>query len=185
MKKLGGNMHVKKLVLLIIIMFFFIGFMFARDYVVLIHSGVNIRFRPSTSSIVIGKASKGQLYHFFGEAENWYKITLFTGEVRFISKSLSAKLNETEIVPQHYFILPSSETEQKDIYRRVLRAKTRAKREAEEIIPASLDMEKHKTYYKILCDRYILEIFQNHQVHPALYDKLKNMGIFVIALDCW
>ena len=95
-------MSVKKLAVLIIIMFDLIGPIFYKDYVVLIHSSVNIRTGPGTSNIVIGKASKGQLYHIIGEVENWYKIKLFTDNIRYISKSLSAKLNETEIVPQHY-----------------------------------------------------------------------------------
>jgi SH3-like domain-containing protein len=73
----------------------------AADYVVLIHSGVNIRTAPDTSSVIIGEASKGQLYQYAGETDGWFKVRMFNGDERYISKPLSAALQKSEILPGH------------------------------------------------------------------------------------
>jgi hypothetical protein len=142
------------------------------EYVVLHHSGVNIRTGPKTTTIVIGEASKGELYHFVDERGSWYVIEMFAGEQRYISKSLSSRLQESHIVQQHYYVLPPEEEKRRDLYKRIHRAKERALREAQEIIPATLDEERHSKYRKILEDRYILKAFQNREVPPGLYRKL-------------
>ena len=119
-------MNKKKFFLMLTVIIILTLTVFSKDYVVLIHSGVNIRTGPGTLYIEVGKASKGQLYHFMGETGNWYKIELFSGEIRYVSKSLSAKLGESEILPQHYFILPPKESKQRSIYKRILRVRSKA-----------------------------------------------------------
>ena len=145
---------------------------FAADYVVLVHSGVNIRTEPDTSSVVVCEASKGQLYRYAGESDGWFKVTMFCGEERFISKALSAALEESEILPGHNLRLTAAHEIKRAMRLRILHAKERAEREAEQIIPAALDADRNGRYRGILEDRYIFEIFQNHQVQPALYAEL-------------
>jgi hypothetical protein len=144
----------------------------AADYVVLIHSGVNIRTAPDTSSVIIGKASKGELYHYAGERDGWFKIRMFNGEERYISKALSAALDESEILSGHNLRLTAPHEIQRAMRLKILRVLERAGREAEEIIPAALDAERSGRYRGILEDRYIREIFQNYEIQPALYSEL-------------
>lgn len=151
-------------------------FAFANEFVVLIHSGVNIRTGANTSSIVIAEASKGELHRFIDESGDWYVIELFSGEQRYISKLLSARLKESQLLPGHHFALPSSEKIRKEMYGKILQAKERAHQEAEEIIPTMLDVERNQRYRKILEDRYILKVFQNYEVQPALYNNLIAEG---------
>lgn len=172
-----GRFLVTVFVSLMIISIFASASAFCGDYVIPRGSGVYIRTGPSTSRFVIGEASKGEIYNFIAEVDGWYKIELFTGEYRYISKSFSARLKESEVVSQHYFVLPSSKGKRRNIYERILRAKRRAQREAEEIIPGTLDKERNTRYRKILEDRYILKVFQNHTVHPGLYRDLIEEGV--------
>ena len=62
------------------------------------------------------------------------------------------------------------------MYGKILQAKECAHQEAEEIIPATLDEERNQRYRKILEDRYILNVFQNYEVQPALYNDLIAEG---------
>jgi hypothetical protein len=145
---------------------------FCADYVVLIQSGVNIRTAPDSSSIVVGEASKGQLYHYSGEMGDWHEITMFTGEKRYISKALSAALDEDHILPGHNLHVTVPHEISRAMRLKITRARERAEREAEEIVPAGLDAERNARYSAILEDRYIMLIFRNHQVQPALHDQL-------------
>jgi len=144
----------------------------AADYVVLIQSGVNIRIAPDTSSVIVGQASKGELHHYVGETDGWFKIRMFSGEERFISKALTAKLSEEQILPGHNLDHAIPHEIRRAMRLRILRAGERAAREAEEIIPAALDEGRHLRYRKILEDRYIQRIFIDYRIQPALFESL-------------
>ena len=71
--------------------------LFATEYyIVLHHSGVNIRTGPDFSRVIIGEASKSELYLFRGEKGDFYEIEMFTEEPRYISKSLTSKLEASQ-----------------------------------------------------------------------------------------
>lgn len=161
---------------LIMILVFISADAFCDELAVLHHSGVLIRSGPSTSKFVVGEASKGELYCLVTEEDNWFQIEMFSGDTRFISKSYSSRLKESELDPRHHFVLPSSVAKRRDVYNRIQRAKKRTDREAEEIIPNSINPERNMRYRKILEDRYILKVFQNHEVHPGLYPDLLEEG---------
>ena len=48
----------------------------------------------------------------------------------------------------------------------------RAAREASEVIPPTLNLERHRFLKKILEDRILLEMFHIHGIQPALYGDL-------------
>lgn len=147
--------------------------LFASEYyIVLHHSGVDIRTGPDFSRVIISEASKGELYRFIGEEGDFYAIEMFTEEPRYISKSLTSKLNESQLSPGHRMKLPESEAVIGDMFQRIMKAKERAQRESEEILPSILDAERNRIYRGIFEDRYILQIFRNRKVQPALYHEL-------------
>jgi hypothetical protein len=149
--------------------------LFATEYyIVLHHSGVNIRTGPDFSRFIVGEASKGELYHYQAEEGDFYEIEMFTGAPRYISKSLTSKLEESQLSPGHSMELTQSEAALNDIYGRITKAKERAERESGEILPGTLDEERNRTYRAILADRYILQVFRNQEVQPALYQELMD-----------
>jgi len=143
-----------------------------REYVVMLSRNINIRTRPSTESVILGRAWKGDIFELVGEIDNWHEIVMFSGEYRYVSKSWAAKLTESDIVPGHRIDLPQSEDARRSIRRDIGFARARAKGEADEIIPASVDDERNANLRAILEDRFIQEAFMIHSIQPVLYGEL-------------
>jgi len=143
-------------------------------YVVVGSHVVNLRTGPSTDRVLIGRADKGDLYAYVGETGDWFEIEMFSGDRRYIHKSFAYPLTESQIVPGHNLQLPA------DSVARALRATIRwaidrAEVEATEVLPASLDAERHATLRRILEDRILLEAFHRHGVQPVVYRMLSGV----------
>jgi uncharacterized protein YgiM (DUF1202 family) len=150
----------------------------AKEFVVVIHKGgVNIRTQPDLNSIIICKASKGQLFNYSGETEKFYKIELFTDKSRYISKSLTTRLSEIQLLPGHNFKLPSEQSIISNILSQIKNAKNRSLIESEEIIPIKISQKYNSNYKSILEDRYLCELFQSFRIQPAIYNDLKKERI--------
>ena len=48
---------------------------------------MNLRTGPSTNAMVIGRAEKGDIFRVVGQTEEWYKVLMFSGEPRYVTKS--------------------------------------------------------------------------------------------------
>ena len=97
---------------------------------------------------------------------------MFSGDSRYVSKSWAAKLTESELVPGHSMTLPPADDTRRSLYRDINHAKERAAREADEIIPESVDEGCNRDLRNILEDRHILEVLAMYSVQPALYRQL-------------
>jgi hypothetical protein len=147
-----------------------------RDYVVTLSRNINIRTGPDTEHVVVGRAWKGVIFDLAGETGNWYKIYMFSGEPRYISKSWAARLTEEDIVPGHNLVLPTDTVSRRALHIDVLSARARARGEAEELISASIDAERNGNLEKVLTDRFLLEVFAIHSVQPALFEELSDVA---------
>ena len=67
---------------------------YADEYIKIIKDGTNIRFKSTTSSIIIGKANKGDVYELNESKNEWYGIFLFSGEQRYVHKALAKRTND-------------------------------------------------------------------------------------------
>lgn len=148
----------------------------SNDYIVMIASNINIRTGPSTDKLIIGRASKGEIFILVGETDEWYEIVMFSGDHRYIHKSLCAKLNQSELVPGHNMKVSSSEARRRSMYRRILKGIDRARQEADEVIPSSEDDQKNQVLRRIREDRILLDIFQSYEIQPALFRELVEEG---------
>ena len=146
----------------------------AQDYVVTRSKRVNIRTAPSTQSYVVGKAMKGDIYEMVGEDGEWYVIKLFSENPRYINKCCSVKLKGplTERLD-----LPDSEERCKSIYTSIQALKFRARREATELIPPTVDERLNMNMQHILEDMHILNLFTIYSLNPAIYSMLINKAI--------
>ncbi len=140
-----------------------------KEYVVMISRNINLRTGPGTDRFIVGRAWKGDIFELVGEIESWYEIMMFSGDYRYVSKTWSAKLTESDISPGHRMTLPVSDDSLRAMQRDVLHAKERAAREADEIIPASVDYERNMVFRRMLEDRHIMEVMGMYSVQPALY----------------
>ena len=148
----------------------------AGEYVVMLSRNINIRTGSGTDRVVVGRAWKGDIFDVVGETGNWYKIYLFSGESRYVSKSWAAKLTEDDLVPGHGMNLPAGAETRRALHRDVLSARARARGEAGELISASIDAERNGNLEKVLVDRFLLEIFGIYSVQPALYEGLMDVA---------
>lgn len=144
-----------------------------QDYVVMGTPLVNLRTGPSTGSMVIGRAGKGDIFTVVGETEEWYKILMFSGEPRFVIKAdFVHPLNRDELQEGHHMALPPSTARARSIFWDTESGLDRAAREALEIVPATMNRERYTHLKKILEDKILLEMFHIHGVQPALYQEL-------------
>jgi uncharacterized protein YraI len=145
----------------------------AQDYVVMGTPLVNLRTGPSTDALVIGRAEKGDVFKVVGQSEEWYEIRMFSSEPRYVTKAdFVYSLQAEELVEGHRMFLPSSTARCRSIFWDSEEGLDRAAREAAEVIPSTLNRERHTVLKRILEDRILLEMFHIHGIQPALYRDL-------------
>ena len=145
----------------------------AQNYVVMGTPLVNLRTGPSTGSIVIGRAEKGDIFEVVGEEDGWYKIRMFSSEPRYVIKAdFVYPLTKDRLVEGHAMHLPSSTAKVRSVFWDTEEGLDRAAREATEVIPVTLNRDRHTYLKQILEDRVLLEMFHIHGVQPALYRDL-------------
>lgn len=148
-----------------------------QDYVVMGTPLVNIRTGPSTNAMVIGRAEKGDVFKVLGQTEEWYRILMFSGEPRYVTKSeFVYPLEAGQLVVGHGMELPHSTSRTRSVFWDTEEGMDRAAREALEVIPATLNRERYSVLKKILEDRILMEMFHIHGIQPALYGELVAMA---------
>lgn len=144
-----------------------------QDYVVMGTPLVNLRTGPSTNAMVIGRAEKGDVFKVLGQTEEWYRILMFSGEPRYVTKDeFVYPLEKEQLIVGHNMELPHSTSRARSIFWDTELGMDRAAREALEIIPATMNRERYNVLKKILEDRILLEMFHIHGMQPALYGEL-------------
>ena len=140
----------------------------ADEYIKIIKDVVNIRFEPNTSSTIIAKGKKGDVFELVESEGKWYSIYMFSGEKRYLFKSLSKKINDAPG-------LPKSTKIKIKVFRELKKSEHRATNQAVAKYPN--DINKQIDFERLLDDRYKLIIFQKYAISPARYNKLAVEGI--------
>jgi len=163
--------------LILMTMFGMTAVAWGQEYVVMGAPTVNIRTGPSTDHVVIGRAGKGDVFRLIAKDGDWLEIGMFSGVHRYVfAGSYVYELTRAQLVPGHRMALPESENARRSMYQGLQRARDRAAREAEEVIPASVDGERNATFRRVMEDRIILEMMRDNGIQPALYDDLVSEG---------
>lgn len=132
------------------------------QFIEIIENKANIRIGPSASSTIIVQAKKGDIFEVKGETEEWYKIGMFSGEYRYVNKSIAK--------PTIYTIsLPSTSVCQ-NVFNLLEEAEDRALDEANKKYP--MNIYENIDYERFLIDRYKLIIFHSFNIQPPIYLKL-------------
>jgi len=132
------------------------------QFIEIIGDKANIRISPSASSTIIVQAKKGDIFGVKGETEEWYEIDMFSGEYRYVNKSMS--------VPATYTISLPSDSICQNVVNFLEEAEDRALDEANKKYP--VDIYKNIDYERLLIDRYKLIIFHDFNIQPPIYTKL-------------
>jgi len=132
------------------------------QFIKIIGDKANIRISPRASSTTIVQAKKGDIFEVKEETEEWYGIDMFSGEYRYVNKSITE--------PTIYAIsLPPTSVCQ-NVFNLLEKAEDRALDEANKKYP--LDIYKNIDYERLLIDRYKLMIFHDFKIQPPIYTKL-------------
>jgi hypothetical protein len=130
---------------------------------------VNIRSAPSTRSVTVGSAKKGDTFKLLGEEGKWYEIELFSGGQRFLYKSLANPVSYRPTVPEDIEV-------RRQLFREWAEAGKRARTEADRKYPPEKSLERNLTHQQILGDRYKLELLQKLGVQPPAYRRILIEG---------
>jgi hypothetical protein len=141
----------------------------ADQYIQVTGDGVNIRFSPSTSSQIITAARKGDIFKLEGEEQGWYEISMFSGEYRYIHKSLAQELFYEPTAP-------GSVSVRQQMYRAFWDLEGKAMAEADRRYPPTRDVMKNIEYSRILEDKYKLEIVHQFNTQAPIYIKIATEG---------
>ena len=153
------------------------GLLHAQEYLVMGTPAVNLRTGPGTDFVIVGKAEKGDLFSVAGQTDEWWEVRMFCEASRYVSKSVRAyPLAASEVVPQHGLALPESLEQRRLMRRSVLAGMARAGREAEELLPLSVDAARHEALREVMEDRILLEMFHVLGLQPAAFDDLMEEG---------
>ncbi len=148
----------------------------ATDYVEVTGNVVNIRTGPELNTTSVGQGTKGQIFVFANQEDDWYHIICFSGEIRYVHKDFSAYLKGTDLKPEHFFALPQDNAKLNTVYTEIMSAQNKAKSMAEGILPSDRDMERHERLRTLLLDRDVLKVFKKYDLHPALYSRLLEIA---------
>lgn len=165
-----------RLHLLVPVFFLVHGSLQATDYVEVTGGSVNIRTEAQVNSASIGKGTKGQIFIHLGKSGDWYEISAFSGESRFLHADYSVFLSEEDIQPEHFFSLPEDVTRLRTIYQDVKSAREKARATAESILPSERDLARHERLRTLIEDRDVLKIFKEHNIHPGLLPELEQVA---------
>lgn len=149
-----------------------------NKYVKITGKRVNLRLAPNTSCAIVATAQEGDVFELRGESREWYRISMFSREWRYVHKSLAE--------PTAYVIsLPRESSTRRDIFRALLRAEDRAQAQADKKYPLvdkrgrpiSENLEKNFEYTRLLDCRYKLKTMHKFGVDPPIYKKIVAEGV--------
>jgi hypothetical protein len=147
-----------------------------QTYVVMGTPHVNLRTGPGTEHVVVARAEKGDIFHVTGQTGGWWEIRMFSGDARYVSKAVRVyPLEPSQLVEGHGMTLPESAARCNSMRQSVLMGLDRAQREADELLPRTVDAQRHDSFRRVLEDKILLETFHNYGLQPALYEPLMAM----------
>lgn len=130
-------------------------------------TNANIRSAPSTESPIVAKGLKGDIFQLASEDEGWFKIKMFSRELRYVYKTLG---RETAYI----YKLTDDRTKRHAIYRALRRAERRALEEASQVF--IVDIDRNIELDRLLNDRYKLEVIHSLGLQPPVYQRIIDEG---------
>ncbi|MDD5258392.1 MAG: SH3 domain-containing protein [bacterium] len=143
------------------------------SYVVINAPYAEIKPVPDTNAQALLIGLKGDVFKYNGQQKGWYHVLTFSGETRFVRKTLCRGSN---IAPQ----LPSGESKRRDIYDSLIDAKDRAMTDTNIKYPSiksQSELQEKIFYQQTVEEKLILEICHQNKIQPATYLTLLSEAI--------
>ncbi|NIQ38644.1 MAG: SH3 domain-containing protein [Proteobacteria bacterium] len=147
-------------------------------YVKITANRVNVRDGPDTSSPIVAKARVGDVFELQGRDGKWYKIRMFSVNLRYVHKSL-AEVTHYSVTP------PKGVSTRRKIFKAFVRAEDRAEQEADRTYPVenkygrpiSGNVKRNIDYMWFLSDRYKLGVMHRFNVQSPIHSIILEEGI--------
>ena len=140
-------------------------FIFSQKYVQIEEEVVNIRFKATTSSSIVGQAVLGQIFLRTDATTNWIEIQLPSGENRWVHRGL------VSLVTDYGAILESVNIS--SLKSALIDAKERAQKDSFNKNIESMNKKEINTF---LLDKYTLSVFRTYRVSPIHFDEIMNVS---------
>lgn len=138
-------------------------FIFSQKYVQIEEEVVNVRFKPSTSSSIVGQAVLGQVFLKTDATNNWIQVELPSGENRWIYRSLVSLVKDYGAILDRVNI--------KSLKKDLISANDKAYNDSFTKNIESMSQDEVKMF---LLDKFTLSVFRNYGVSPIHYAELMN-----------
>lgn len=138
----------------------------------------NIYTSPDSSSFIVAQAQQGDMFELEGEEIGYYKITMFSGEWRYVPKSAANSVKYRVSLPSDSVCRILWDTSGK--------IERQAMKESDSKYPlqnkVTYNTEKDNInnnieYSRILVDRYKLEMFRKYRIQPVVYKEILGWGL--------
>jgi hypothetical protein len=146
------------------------------SYIESTDDSANILNYPRSNADVVATAKKGDLFKPVSEDSNWYKIKMFTGSDRYISKNHS---RSTTIEISSKIVSSIPEPKRRRIFMEMVGAEGRAQEEADQLYPMTIkdNIDRNIAYNSLLKDRYKLAMAHKFDILLPTYDKIVIEGV--------
>lgn len=154
--------------------------LFDEDHLLITATSANIRSEPSTESEIVVTARKGDIVELVCRKGDWYEVTLFSGEYRYVYGSLADPTVDLRPLPQE-------ERVRREVFRMVMLVTEATTNEADARYPLTgggvTDDQIHANtaLQRRLLDRRLLEMCHKEGIHSGLIDRISLEG----AVNNW
>ena len=121
---------------------------------------VEIYDKPTNEGSYVAMAKEDDVFELIEELNGWYKISIFSGEYRYLQKK-NAEIVDYDIK------IPKSRSLRKEIFLKLYKVEGDALSKADERFPN--DIDENIKYERKLVDRYKLRIFQSYKIQAPAY----------------
>ena len=131
----------------------------------------NIRSAASTSSTLVATANTGDIFQLISENDKWYIVSMFSGDERYIYKTLARITSYTPA-------LPETIEERREVFTAWKEADEAAKAEADKRYPPEKNLKQNLNFMKLQVDRKKLDIAHKFKLQPPDLRRIVLEGNF-------
>ncbi len=131
----------------------------------------NIRAGAATNSALVATSEKGDIFQLIKETDKWYIVQMFSGEDRYIYKTLARKSAYTPS-------LPETIEQRRNIFREWNDAEASAQADADRRYPPEKNLKGNLAYLHLQIDKKKLDLAHKYNLQPPDLRRIVLEGNF-------
>lgn len=131
----------------------------------------NIRAGAATNATLVATSNKGDIFQLIQETDKWYVIRMFSGEDRYLYKTLARIASYTPT-------LPETIEQRRNVFRDWNEAEAAAQSDADRRYPPDKNLKRNLEYFQLQADRKKLDIAHKYGLQPPDLRRIILEGSF-------